>query len=63
MGYNRKYYLHRQVRRKGIELIARYKTINVTAEQVQQVQENKYVAELSTKHSYSVQYINPIMTL
>jgi hypothetical protein len=63
MSYNRRYYLHRQVKKYGIQLIARYKTINVTAEQAESAQQNKYVAELSSKHSYSVQFINPLFTL
>ena len=63
MSYNRKYYLHRQVRKYGIKLITKSKTINIASEQSIQAQENKYVNELSNKYSYSVQYINPLFAL
>ena len=65
MSYNRKYYLHQRVRKDGFGLsVGRTsKTIRVTPDQADRVRSNKYVAELSSKYSYVVQFINPSLNL
>ena len=63
MSYNRRYFLHSQVRRKGIELITKAKTINVNPGLSAIAQNNKAIAELRDKYNYSIQFINPMMTL
>jgi len=65
MSYNRKYYLHQRVRKDGFGLAVgrTSKTIRVTPDQAGTVRNNKYVAELSSKYSYGVQFINPSLNL
>jgi hypothetical protein len=65
MGYERRYYLHRRVRKAGFSLRSGRgdKTINVLPGQATAAQNNRHLTELREKYSYAVQYINPIMTL
>lgn len=63
MSYNRKYYLHRQVRKKEIQLITKIKTIYVTSIQADLAHQNKPLSELRDKYNYSIQYLNPMMTI
>ncbi len=61
--YKRKYYLHRRIKKAGfcLELERCSKTIKVEQHQVQEAQENKYIAELQNRYSYGVQLINPMI--
>jgi len=61
--YKRKYYLHRRVKSAGFSLELEHcsKTIKVEQHQINEAQENKYVAELQNKFSYGVQILNPMM--
>lgn len=63
--YNRKYYLHRMVKKQGyaLELEQKHKTIIVKTDLVDAARENKYVTELQKKFSYGVQILNPMMQL
>jgi hypothetical protein len=65
MKYNRRYYLHRRLRRAGFRLSTNKvgKTIDVRADQRIQARDNRYIAELRDTHNYAVQYINPMMML
>jgi len=65
MSYNRKYYLHQRVRKDGFGLTLgrTNKTIRVTPDQAVSLRSNKYIAELSSKYSYGVQFINPSFNL
>jgi len=63
MSYNRKYFLHSQVRKIGVQLLSREKTINVTESLAKLAQKNNSIAELRDKYNYSVQFINPMMTI
>ena len=59
--YNRKYYLHRRIKKAGLKLvIAQQKTIVVASNKVNEVKGNKYVSELQNNHSYGVQILNPL---
>ncbi|NQU54059.1 MAG: hypothetical protein HQ522_16140 [Bacteroidetes bacterium] len=60
--YIRKYYLHRQVKKAGLQMQLEHchKTINVLPDQVTEAKENKYVIELQQKYNYGVQLINPM---
>ena len=65
MSYNRKYYLHQRVCKDGFGLTIgkSNKTIRVTPDQADRARSNKYIAELSSKYSYGVQFINPSLNL
>jgi hypothetical protein len=63
MSYNRRYYITRMVRKAGMQVITKARTINLRSDQTQEAKDTKYVAELSTKYNYAVQFINPMMTL
>ena len=60
--YQRKYYLHRLLKKQGfgIQLRAKNKTITVIPELADLTSENKYVAELQNGFSYGVQFLYPI---
>lgn len=57
--YNRKYYLHRQVKKAGLNLKLEkcHKTIQVPPGEIPTAKENKYISELRDKYSYGVQTI------
>ncbi|WP_299576626.1 hypothetical protein [uncultured Sunxiuqinia sp.] len=61
--YQRKYYLHRRVKKAGfsLQLEQTHKTISVYPDEMDSARENKYVAELQAKHNYGVQILNPMM--
>jgi len=60
--YDRKYYLHKRTKDLGvnIELCRCEKTIEITTGQVEKVRNSKHITELTTKHSYGIQIINPL---
>ena len=57
--YNKKYYLHRQVKKAGLNLKLEtcHKTIQVPPGEIPTTKENKYISELRDKYSYGVQTI------
>ena len=61
--YNRKYYLHRQLKKQGfgLHLGDKNKTITVMADLADSANENKYVTELQSRFNYGVQFLNPII--
>ncbi len=61
--YNRKYYLHRQVKKAGFCLMPGrvLKTIEVPQCEVERAAGNKYVAELRERYQYGCQIINPMI--
>ena len=61
--YNRKYFLNKKVKEHGFELVLEttQKTINVRQEDFEKAENDRYVKELSTKHNYGIQIINPLI--
>ena len=57
--YDRKYYLHRQVKKAGFDLLLdeTHKTILVPPRLNIKAKTNRYVAELQKNHQYGVQYL------
>ena len=62
-SYNRKYYLHRQVRKAGLRLRLEttLKTIEIPSWGVDAAAGNKYVAELRDLYQYGCQILNPMI--
>lgn len=60
--YNRKYYLHRQVKKAGcsLHLEETHKTIFLSQEDAKKLRNDKYLRELEQKHSYGIQITNPL---
>lgn len=60
--YNRKYYLHRQVKKAGfsLRLEATLKTIGIPSSGVDSAAGNKYVTELRDRYQYGCQILNPM---
>jgi len=63
MSYNRRYYLHRRIRKAGIILDTRKKLVSIRAEQTKPAKNRIYIIELSEKYNYSIQFTNPILDL
>jgi hypothetical protein len=63
MSYNRRYYLHKRIRKAGLTLNTREKLISAKAEQTEVAQIRKYITELSDKYNYGIQFTNPILDL
>lgn len=63
MSYNRRYYLHRRIRKAGLLLNTRTKQISISPEQAKIAKTKMYITELSEKHNYGVQFTNPILDL
>ena len=64
-GYNRRYYLHKKIRKAGYRLTITktVKMVSVTVDQVAAALQDKYLAELRNVHSYAVHYLNPMITI
>lgn len=62
-SYNRKYYLHRQVRKAGfrLRLGTALKTIEIPSGSVEGASCNRYVRELRDRYSYGCQILNPVI--
>lgn len=60
--YDRKYYLHRRVKRDGfaLQLEHCHKTILVEQSRIEEARENNYVRELQSIYSYGIQLLNPL---
>lgn len=60
--YDRKYFCNKSVKDRGykLKLETTQKTIFVTPDQVEAAKEDRYVRELSQKHNYGVQIVNPL---
>lgn len=60
--YDRKYYLNKKTKDAGFhfKLDKTEKTILITQAETESAMSNKYIKELTSKHSYGVQYINPL---
>jgi hypothetical protein len=60
--YNRKYYLHRRVKKSGckLKLEETHKTVTITPEDADRLKEDKYLNELMERHQYGVQITNPM---
>lgn len=60
--YNRKYYLHRQIKKSGCRLLLTniQRTILIDPAKTEEIRHNKYVGELHNKYSYGVQLLNPM---
>lgn len=63
MSYNRRYYLHRRVRKAGMTLDTRAKQISITTDQARSAKNRMYIIELAEKYNYGVQFTNPILDL
>ncbi|MFZ4705488.1 MAG: hypothetical protein ACOYMF_05715 [Bacteroidales bacterium] len=63
MSYNRRYYLHRRVRKAGITLNTRGKLISLTPDRASSAKNMLYIYELAQKYNYGVQFTNPILDL
>ena len=59
---NRKYYLHRQVKKAGfsLQLETTLKTIGIPSWGVDAAAGNKYVTELRDRYQYGCQILNPM---
>jgi hypothetical protein len=62
-SYNRKYYLHRQVKKAGfrLKLETTLKIIEILPSGVERAAGNKYVAELRERYQYGCQILNPMV--
>lgn len=62
--YNRKYYLHRRVKKHGcsLQLEETHKTVTISQEDADRLKDDKYLNELRNKHQYGVQITNPLWT-
>ena len=63
MSYNRRYYLHKRIRKAGLTLNTKQKLVSLRPEQTQDRLTRKYIIELSEKYNYSIQFTNPILEL
>lgn len=61
-SYNRKYYLHRQVKKAGfsLRLETTLKTIGIPSWGVDAAAANKYITELRDRYQYGCQILNPM---
>ena len=61
--YNRKYYLHRQVKKAGfrLRLETSLKTIEIPSGSVESASGNRYIRELRDRYSYGCQILNPMV--
>ena len=60
--YNRKYYLIREIKKAGFELVSRKceRIIYITPEMVEAASKNKYLRELQQKYDFGIQLTNQI---
>lgn len=60
--YDRKYFCNKSVKKRGyhLQLETTQKTILIRSDQVESAQKDRYIRELSEKHNYGVQIINPL---
>lgn len=60
--YNRKYYLIREIKKDGFNLVSkkRERIIYIIPEMVDAAAKNKYLRELQQKHDFGIQLTNQI---